>query len=136
MPIPDYSALAGYPFDGELVWPHNHQKPPHYMIKVLAGTRTYNVAVNVQSQDLSEVLYLIDFQFRPPQEEALRALSAGLTPLDSVPGGLTLDFLRQGLVRREDMHLLPRPSLGHGSQLLGAIETLTAAAHQDPDSMV
>jgi acid phosphatase type 7 len=134
MPIPQYSVLAGHPVDGELVWPHNHQKPPHYMIKVRAGSKTYQVAVNVQSQDFSEVLYLIDFQFRPPQEDALRALSPGLTSLDSEPGGLALDFVRQGLVRPEDMTKLPKPSLGHGSQLLGAIQTLAAAARQDPDS--
>ena len=136
MPIPDYSVLSGHPFDGELVWPHNHQKPPHYMIKVRAGSKTFSVAVNVQSQDLSEVLYLIDYQFRPPQEDGLRALSPGLTKLDSKPGGLAIDFVRQKLVQPEDMNKLPKPSLGHGSQLLGAIQTLTAAAHQDPDSIL
>jgi hypothetical protein len=50
-----------------------------------------------------------------------------LTALDAASGGLALDFVRQGLVRPEEMHKLPKPSLGHGSQLLGAIETLTAA---------
>ncbi len=136
MPIPNYSVLAGHPTDGELVWPHNHQKPPHFMIKVPVGSRTFSVAVNVQSEDLSEVLYLIDFQFRPPQEDALRALSEGLTALDSEPGGLALDFVRQKLVRPADMHLLPKPSLGHGAQLLGAVQTLLGAARQDPDSML
>jgi uncharacterized protein YukJ len=136
MPITDYSALAGHPVSGGLVWPHNAQKPPHYMIAVQAGGKVYHAAVNVQSQDHSEVLYFIDFQFRPPREEALRALPPGLTPLDSGPGGLALDFLRQGLVRRDEMHLLPKPSLGHGAQLLGAIETLTASAHQDPGSLL
>jgi uncharacterized protein YukJ len=136
MPIPDYSVLAGHPVSGGLVWPHNPQKPPHYMIQVQTGGKLYNVAVNVQSQDHSEVLYYIDYQFRPPAEEALRALPPGLTALESVPGGLALDFLRQGLVRREDMHLLPKPSLGHGAQLLGAIETLTNSAHQDPGSLL
>jgi uncharacterized protein YukJ len=136
MPIQDYSVLAGHPVSGGLVWPHNPQKPPHYMIKVQAGARSYNVAVNVQSQDHSEVLYYIDYQFRPPQEEALQALSPGLTPLESGPGGLALDFLREKLVSRDEMHLLPKPSLGHGAQLLGAIETLTNSAHHDPDSVL
>jgi uncharacterized protein YukJ len=131
MPIPDYSVLVGHPTAGGLVWPHAHGKPPHYLVKVQAGSTTYQAAVNVQSQDHSEVLYFIDFQFRPAQEEALRALSPGLTPLQSGPGGLALDFLRQGLVRRQDTQLLPRPSLGHGAQLLAAVETLVNSAHQD-----
>jgi hypothetical protein len=51
MPVPNHSALAGHPTDGELVWPQSHQKPPHYMIRAPVGTKTYTVAVNVLRKD-------------------------------------------------------------------------------------
>src|SRR5205085_1413905 len=118
MPIQNYSVLVGRPLSGDLVYPHNRHNPPHYHIRVQAGRDTAEVAVNVQSQDRSQVLYHIDFTFQPPNLAGLLALPAGVTALDSQPGGQALDFLRQQLVAREDMERLPLPSAGHGAQLL------------------
>jgi uncharacterized protein YukJ len=58
------------------------------------------------------VLYTVDHAFVPPDPAALLALPAGMTPLESAPGGLALDFVREAvngspLVDRPSMNLLP-----------------------------
>jgi uncharacterized protein YukJ len=136
MPIQNYGLLTGRPISGGLAYPQNRHNPPHYKIRVQAGSAVYEVAVNVQSRDQSQVLYYIDFAFQPPDLTGLLALSPGRIDLASEPGGLALDFLRQKLVTREQMHLLPLPSQGHGGQLLGAVQMVTDAAQQDPGAVL
>jgi uncharacterized protein YukJ len=109
MPIRNYSVLKGDPVKGELVF----GRSPHYQIEVNAGDDTITVEVNVQSVDHSEVLYLVDHAFQPDDAAALEALDAGLTSLQSQPGGLALDFVRsrvngQPMVTRDAMSLLPK----------------------------
>src|SRR5260370_31035885 len=111
MLIPNASVLCGHPVPGGLEWTSNPSKPPHFMIRVPAAGKTWKVAVNVQSQDLSEILYHVNFQFHPPLEDALRALPAGRTPLESVPGRLALRLLRQRLVKRAETLPSPQPSI-------------------------
>jgi uncharacterized protein YukJ len=109
MPIPNYSVLKGDPVSGKLVF----GRSPHYQIQVQAGGDTITVAVNVESVDGSEVLYIVDHAFQPPNTVALDALDAGLTPLASQDGGLALDFVRSRvnggpLVTRDALSLLPK----------------------------
>ena len=73
----------------------------------------FTVAVNIQSVDGSEVLYVIHEGFVPPDGAGLLALPMGMTKLESAAGGLALDFVRSmvdgaPMVTREEMTLLPQ----------------------------
>ena len=108
MPITNYSVLKGNPTAGKVV----SGKSPHYQIVVAAPGGPFTVAVNIRSVDGSEVMYAINGAFVPPDLDGLLALPAGMTALDSVPGGLALDFVRSivganPMVQKSDMALLP-----------------------------
>lgn len=108
MPIPNYSVLKGDPTAGQVV----SGSSVHYQITVQANGGPFTVAVNIQSVDGSEVLYVIDPGFTPPSAAGLLALPTGMTALPSAPGGLALDFVRQTvqgepMVERDAMTLLP-----------------------------
>jgi uncharacterized protein YukJ len=115
MPIQNYSLLKGDPTSGRIV----SGRSPHYQISVDAPGGPFTVAVNIQSVDGSQVLYIVDHAFVPPDPAALKALASGMTALDSVPGGLAIDFVRstvQGapMVERGSMALLPNAfAAGH-----------------------
>jgi uncharacterized protein YukJ len=109
MPIKDYSVLKGDPIAGKLVFGNS----PHFQIQVKCGEETITAAVNVQSVDHSEVLYLVDHAFEPGDAAGLLALDTGLTALKSEPGGVALDYVRTRIngapmVTRDQMSLLPK----------------------------
>lgn len=108
MPIADYSVLKGRPVAGKVV----SGSSAHYDITVEAAAAGFTVAVNIESVDGSEVLYVIKQGFKPPDPGGLGALASGMTALSSQPGGLALDFVRstvagQPMVTRAEMTLLP-----------------------------
>ena len=108
MPIANYSVLKGDPTNGQVV----SGISTHYQITVQGTGGPFTVAVNIQSQDGSEVRYAVDHGFVPPAPAALLALPTGVTPLESAPCGLALDFVRETvngspLVDRASMNLLP-----------------------------
>jgi uncharacterized protein YukJ len=109
MPITNYSVLAGDPVSGKVV----SGASAHYQITMNAPGGPFTVAVNIQSVDGSEVLYVIKEDFVPPDEAGLLALPMGMTPLKSVAGGVALDFVRETIdeepmVTRAEMTLLPQ----------------------------
>ncbi len=108
MPIPNYSVLKGTPTAGKVV----SGASAHYQITIQADS-TFTVAVNIESVDGSEVLYVIKQGFAPPDTPSLDALASGMTRLASEPGGLALDFVRSTvagapMVTRAEMQLLPK----------------------------
>lgn len=115
MPIPDYSVLKGNPTAGKVV----AGRSPHYQISVQATGGPYTAAVNIQSIDGSEVLYVVDHAFEPPDAGALAGLPAGMNRLRSAPDGLALDFVRERIggvpmVDRGSMMLLKKAfTAGH-----------------------
>src|ERR1700678_4389283 len=109
MPITNYSVLVGDPTAGKVVTGSS----THYQITMQAMGGPFTVAVNIQSVDGSDVLYAIEEGFTPPDEAGLLALPAGMTALQSAPGGLALDYVRstvngQPMISREQMTLLPQ----------------------------
>jgi uncharacterized protein YukJ len=70
---------------------------PHYRFSLSAGNDNpaIEVDVNVQSQDGSEILYLIAQNFTAPNEPGLTTLPAGLNPLTGDRANLRLDFVRE-----------------------------------------
>ena len=127
MPIPDYSVLQGLPTAGKVVTGAS----THYQISMQATGGPFTVAVNIQSTDGSEVLYAIIDNFQPPDPASLLALSSGMHPLPSQPGGLALDFVReqvngQPMITQAQMTLLPESTDpgDHATPLENAVETL------------
>ena len=113
MPITNYGVMVGNPVAGKVVTGSS----THYQIRMSAPGGSFTVAVNIQSVDGSEVLYVIKEDFVPPDEAGLLALRPGMTKLKSVSGGLALDFVRSTvdgapMVTLAEMTLLPqlRPS--------------------------
>jgi uncharacterized protein YukJ len=139
VPIPNYSVLKGDPVSGKLVSGNS----PHFQIKVKNGDETITVAVNVQSLDGSEVLYLVDHAFKPADEAGLLALDTGLTKLKSKPGGLALDFVRSQvdgapMVTQDEMSLLPmsRKAGGRRNDLHNEVVDLLNRAIADADGTI
>lgn len=110
MPIQNYSVLAGDPVSGKVVTGSG----THYQITMNTPAGSYTVAVNILSDDNSQVLYAIEEDFTPPSLDALVALPMGLTALKSEAGGLALDFVRSTvdgapMITLQQMALLPLP---------------------------
>jgi uncharacterized protein YukJ len=127
MPIAHYRVLKGTASAAQVFTPHNPNTQPHYHVHML-GTKTgasFDVAVDVQSQDKSEVLYYVNENFTPPDAAGLIALTDDMT----IPGSLALDYDRvPGLVTRAQMTLLPIAELSPTSPLHSALDTLIQKA--------
>ncbi len=139
MPIQSYNILSGKPTAGRVVT----SASAHYQITVEADTTPYTAALNIQSMDGSEVLYAIIQPFTPPDPGALAAISMGVTPVATEPGGLALDFVRQRIngvpmITRSEMTLLPKPEIEPvaARALQNAVVALLDEAVSDPEAMI
>jgi uncharacterized protein YukJ len=139
MPITNYSVLKGDPTSGRVV----SGSSPHYQIAVQANGGPFTIAVNIQSVDGSEVLYVIDQGFVPPSASGLVALPTGMTALQSQPGGLALDFVREAvqgtaMVDKASMSLLPTEfPAGHPRNTLqNAVVDLLNRTIEDRDGTI
>jgi len=115
----------------------------HYQFAVLDSGATFTVAVNIESVDGSEVLYAIDQGFTPPDANGLAGLKGGITSLQSAPGGLALDFVREQMggkpmITRAQMTLLPKEIVDtvQAHALENAVVALLNAAVADGSAMV
>jgi len=126
MPIANYGIVKGTALQGRVFPPHSNRDQPHYHIhmKGLDGS-DQDVAVNVESSDGSEVLYFINNNFTPPNAAGLIALTTTVTRPDQ---SLALDYVRQKLVTREQMTLLPISQNAAPSTLHLAIDTIIQKA--------
>lgn len=131
--------LTGDPARGAVAFSHGSN--PHYRIYMKSGQQ---VDVNIESQDGSEVLYLIRDGFTPPDAAGLLALTLGsMTLLHSSPGGLALDYVRETIagapmVTRNQMQLLPITTPGEppDDRLKNAVIALLNQAVADPDGVI
>ncbi|HSU33120.1 MAG TPA: YukJ family protein [Bryobacteraceae bacterium] len=140
MPIRNYSVVKGKATGGKIQFNRNGNSP-HYLIGLNAGGQKLQAAVNIESQDGSEVLYLIDHSFTPPDPGGLASLPAGRTALDSVAGGLALDYVRSRvnntfMVDRRAMSLLPVSQGPQNSDLQNAVVDLLDQAVAEGDGTV
>ncbi len=137
MPIHKYSVLKGSPISGKL----SSDRIPHYLIDVNVSGTTWEIAVNVESSDGSEVLYLLNENFLPPDPEALDALPLGLTPLAGLDASPAIDYLRSlvnssPLVTEQEMTLLTRPGDPAAGALQNAVIAYLNQAVADPQGTV
>lgn len=116
MPIKRYGVLRGKALDGKLEGTGG--KKPHYQIRILANGEHHRIAVNVVSdQSPSELLFLLNPDFRHPQVEKIKTVPVGFTDISSAPGGLALDFQRSNLFLPADMKALPFDAPGLDNDL-------------------
>jgi uncharacterized protein YukJ len=136
MSIFEYSVLKGDPQSGKL----SSDSKPHYLIDVKAGSKTYEIAVNIESTDGSEVLYFINENFTAPDAAALQNLATGMTRLNA-KGNPAIDYLRstangQPIVTQSQTQLLPLPGKTASSNLKNAVIQFLNQATTDDNGTV
>ncbi len=129
MTIPNYGVLRGKVLESKR---ESEQSSPHYQIHVLAGGTHFRVPVNVKSQIApSELLFLVDENFKHPVLAQLGSLPEAFSKEPSQPGGIALDFIRGNLFNHLDMRLLPCDIPGPDNDLQDKIEHYAVRAAQD-----
>src|SRR5262245_23920484 len=132
MPLKNYSLLKGRPINYRL----GTGSSPHYQVLISENGTPHRIAVNVQSQDGSEVQYLVRSPFEHPLTEGLAELEEGLHPLQSKPGGLALDFIRANIGQPWEFKPLPVSVVGPDNDLNEKIDAHVQRAMADEDAMV
>ncbi|MFO1204865.1 MAG: DUF2278 family protein [Burkholderiales bacterium] len=109
---------------------------PHYQVRVMAAGVDYRLAVNVKSQlSPSELLFLVDENFRHPLTEKLPALAEASAAFRG-PGTVALDFIRGNLFNRLDMRLLPSSLPGPDNDLSDRLAHYVDRAKAEPDAVL
>jgi uncharacterized protein YukJ len=111
---------------------------PHYQIHLVDDSDThFRVAVNVQSAETpSELLYLVDEDFRHPVTAALQDSTSGWTPLPAAPGGANLDYVRANLFDPAAMRLLPPDAAGPDNDLADLLDHYVLRGQRDDTIIV
>ncbi|HET7488482.1 MAG TPA: DUF2278 family protein [Acidimicrobiales bacterium] len=131
MPLKSYGVLIARVVDRRR---EGDGQSPHFQVHVAddAGTG-YRIAVNVKSQEQpSELLYLVDDDFRHPVTAMVEGLGGGWTVLASAPGTAALDFVRGNLFDRSQMRTLPADAAGPDDDLADLLEHYVQRAVADP----
>ena len=110
---------------------------PHYHVLVETDDgHAFDVAINVFSQEGSEVLYRIDTNISPPEASSWLALPGGATTIGPAgAGGIGVDYLRQLRLTRDQFQLLPVAS-GRVNDLHDALSDFVGRAIADPSAEV
>jgi uncharacterized protein YukJ len=107
---------------------------PHLHLHLLdANDEHWRAAINVESREPpSELLYRVDDDFRHPVTAALADLPAGWHPLEPGAEGPHLDYVRDALVDRASMRLLPASLAGPDNDLADLLHHWLRRAVADP----
>src|SRR4051794_14384975 len=130
MPLQDYGVLAGRVVGTRR---EGSADTPHYQIHLVDGAGTeYRAAINVLSQQSpSELLYLVNDDFRHPLTDALPAPASGWTEMPPQPGRANLDFIRGNLFDRAEMRTLPPDVTGPDNDLADLLDHYVQRAAND-----
>jgi uncharacterized protein YukJ len=130
MPLKNYGVLKG--------WITHRLRPKkngdHYQILVTDGAKTlHRIAVNVLSKvKPSELLYFSTETLPAAMRTKLKQLKPGFSAVPGKPGGLAIDFVRGGLVKKADMKIVPNIKPGPGNDLGDLIDdAVMKAVHED-----
>lgn len=132
MPLNNYAVLKGRPINNRLATSGS----PHYQVLVSENGTLHRIAANVQSQDGSEVEFLVRSRFEHPITAGLAELSEALHPLQSAPGGVALDFIRGNLMQPWELKPLPVSAVGPDNDLNEKIDALVQRAMADEAAMI
>jgi len=132
MPLKHYSVLKGRPVDLR----RGSGASPHFQVLVVDDTERYRIAINVQSQDGSEVLFYVNPHFSHHMLEQLAELETGMHPVPSRPGGIALDYIRGNLFQPQQMVPLPIQTPGPDNDLNEKIGMYVQRAMSDEEAMI
>ncbi len=110
---------------------------PHYQVHIVDDLNDYRIAVNVKSKvSPSELLYIVDDDFKHPITDLLTGLQPGFTRLASQPGGVALDFIRGNLFDATRMRPLSHDIPGPDNDLNEKIDNVIRRAIGDETAVV
>ena len=133
--IQAYGVVRGRPTQAKVAQPAGDQPHYHVMVKT-SDNHSFDVAINVESTDGTEVLFRLINAFTPPHPTGWLALPSGATTIGEAGAtGLGVDFIRQHLTTRAQMALLPIGK-GHVNALNDALTDLATRAIADPSAEV
>lgn len=134
MPLKEYGVLRGRPTQAKV---ENDASSPHYQVLVEAMGIKYRIAINVKSQKSpSELLYLINHDFKHPILPEVNAVSEGFTQIPSKKGGIALDFIRGNLFDRGAMKPLPHNVPGPANDLNELLDAIIKQAITDASASI
>ena len=134
MPLKHYGVLKGKAVDARR---ENDEDSPHYQVHLRADNMDYRIAVNVKSKvSPSELLFLVNPNFRHPVSGRLPNLALGFTLVPPAPGGMALDFIRGNLFARGEMRPLPFNVPGPDNDLSDMVEHYVRRAIREPEALV
>ena len=111
----------------------------HYQILVTAGNTMHRVAVNVRSSAPnapSTLLFISQAKLPEPFTQGLQGLKPGHTKLASRPGGLALDYVRNGWFKPTAMKVVPANVPGADNDLKDKVEGAVLKALDQAGSLV
>ena len=114
MPLENYGVLKGKAIDSK----NGVGSKPHFQILIIDNEFRYRIAVNVKSGVEPSVLYYyLDEEFDHPIREELENMPFGFHLLESIPGGISLDYIRGNFLDCTKMKLLPHNVPGPDNDL-------------------
>ncbi|HEX2735811.1 MAG TPA: DUF2278 family protein [Polyangiaceae bacterium] len=132
MALKEYGVLKGSVVDRRLASGSN----PHYQLHIVDHTTDYRIAVNVQSQDKSQVQYVVAPHFRHPILDGLQELPLGFRRVAAGPNGLALDFIRANLVDKSSFVPLPLSAPGPDNDLNEKLDHYVQRAMGDESAVL
>lgn len=132
MALQSYGVLKGRPIHNRL----GTSNSPHYQVEVSADGTLYRIAVNVRSDDGSEVEFLIRSPFEHPLTAELDPLPEGFSPIESRPGGLALDFIRSNIGQPWEFVPLPISAAGPDNDLNEKLDSYVQRAMADETATI
>ncbi|TCL73805.1 DUF2278 family protein [Rhizobium sp. BK251] len=124
----NYKVLKGTASDLAL----DDDNDPHIEIRIEAAGVSYRIAVNVRSKETPhDLLYANVTDFQHPMIAALEALPMGLTDIRRDRPELAIDYVRGGMIERDDMDVAPFQLSGPRNDLRDFIEPIVQEAISD-----
>ena len=133
MPLKGYGVLRGKAIERRR---EGSSDTPHFQIRVVDGDGVeFRIAVNVKSQSApSDLLYLLEDDFRHPITAGLEALPSGWHDLPTAPGDVNLDYVRGNLFDPALMRALPPDAAGPDNDLADVLDVHITRAIGDPSA--
>ena len=132
MPLKNYSVLKGSAIDFRFASGSN----PHYQVLVVDDTAQYRIAINVQSQDRSDLEYIISSHWEHPLQDLLRELPRGIRAIQSRPGDIALDYIRGNVVDPQLFTSIPMNLPGPDNDLNEKLDHYVQRAMADENAEI
>jgi len=133
VPLKGYGVLRGKAIERRR---EGSSDTPHFQIRAVDGDGVdFRIAVNVKSQSApSDLLYLLEDDFRHPITTGLEAVAPGWHALPSAPGDVSLDYVRGNLFDPALMRALPPDVVGPDNDLADVLDAHIRRAIGDPSA--